>query len=132
MLTEPFELTTPSGLIQVTVRPWDEPQRDNAIREIREIVNSLTAAFLGPAPVPLGYLLAFRTGPDKPWRPINMDRLSTYEEAAQLVADARRGGHLEWNMLPVFGPELTVTTPSAATADGENHCSTTQYESVIG
>ncbi|WP_280245548.1 hypothetical protein [Nocardia abscessus] len=47
-MSEPFVLTTPSGLITVTVRPWTDEQRDTVIREIRQIVDSLTQAYLRP------------------------------------------------------------------------------------
>ncbi|MEU1550262.1 hypothetical protein [Nocardia sp. NPDC005745] len=47
-MPEPFVLTTPSGLITVTVQPWTAEQRATAVHEIRQIVDSLTAAFLRP------------------------------------------------------------------------------------
>ncbi|WP_181723084.1 hypothetical protein [Nocardia gipuzkoensis] len=40
--------STPSGPIQVTVQPWTPEQRATAVHEIRQIVDSLTAAFLRP------------------------------------------------------------------------------------
>lgn len=42
----PFTLTTRSGLVTVIVHPWTAEQRTAALRDIREIVDSLTRAFL--------------------------------------------------------------------------------------